>query len=144
MRLRCAPWRSETEVEFRETDQPLPRSDNIKLNRKMESRETEGAMGKLSRRDFCSKTAATAATAALGAAAFGGSRRLMAQAPALEVELNIDSATSLAKVPEDYMGLSYESGQLAYPDFFSPKNTALIEMFRTLSPSGVLRLGGNL
>jgi hypothetical protein len=42
------------------------------------------------------------------------------------------------------MGLSYESGQLAYPDFFSPKNLALIELFRTLSPEGVLRLGGNL
>ena len=80
----------------------------------------------------------------LGAVAFGGSRRLMAQAPALEVELNIDSATSLARMSEDYMGLSYESGQLAYPDFFSPQNTALIQMFRTLSPSGVLRLGGNL
>jgi hypothetical protein len=104
-------------------------------------------MGKLSRRDFCSKTAttvATAATAALGAAAFGGPRRLMAQVPAVEVELKIDSATSLAKVPEDYMGLSYESGQLSYPDFFSPQNKALIQMFRTLSPSGVLRLGGNL
>ncbi len=104
-------------------------------------------MGKLSRRDFCSKTAgtvATAATAALGAVAFGGARRLMAQTSALEVELEIDSATSLAKVPEDYMGLSYESGQLAYPDFFSPENTALIRMFRRLSPTGVLRLGGNL
>ena len=101
-------------------------------------------MGKLSRREFCSKSTAAAATAALGAVAFGESRGLMAQAPALEVELKIDSATSLAKVPMDYMGLSYESGQLAYPDFFSPKNTALIQMFRTLSPSGVLRLGGNL
>ena len=101
-------------------------------------------MGKLSRRDFCSQTAATVATAALGAVAFGESRRLMAEAPALEVELKIDSATSLARVPEDYMGLSYESGQLAYPDFFSPQNTALIQMFRTLSPLGVLRLGGNL
>jgi Glycosyl hydrolase family 79, N-terminal domain len=98
-------------------------------------------MRKLSRREFCSKTAATAV---LGAVAFGGSRRLMAQAPALEVELKIDSATRLARVPEDYMGLSYESGQLAYPDFFSPHNTDLIQMFRTLSPSGVLRLGGNL
>ena len=120
---------------------------NFKLNREEESRETESAMGKLSRRDFCSKTAgtvATAATAALGAVAFGGARRLMAQTSALEVELEIDSATSLAKVPEDYMGLSYESGQLAYPDFFSPENTALIRMFRRLSPTGVLRLGGNL
>ncbi len=83
-------------------------------------------------------------TAALGATAFGASRSLMAQPTALEVELNIDSATSLAKVPVDFMGLSYESGQLAYPEFFSPRNMALIQMFRTLSPSGVLRLGGNL
>src|ERR1019366_9036690 len=51
---------------------------------------------------------------------------------------------SLAKVPEDFMGLSYESGQLVYPDFFSVQNTALIEIFRRLSPAGVLRLGGNL
>ncbi|MGO8932512.1 MAG: hypothetical protein ACLPLZ_10180 [Terracidiphilus sp.] len=83
-------------------------------------------------------------SAALGAIAIGVPRKLMAQPSALEVELNIDSATNLAKVPLDYIGLSYESGQLAYPDFFSPRNTALIQMFRTLSPAGVLRLGGNL
>ena len=83
-------------------------------------------------------------TASLGATAFSATRGLMAQPSALAVELNIDSTTSLAKVPLDFMGLSYESGQLAYPDFFSPRNTALIQMFRTLSPSGVLRLGGNL
>ncbi len=95
-------------------------------------------MKQLSRRDFCSMSAA------LGAIAIGVPRKLMAQPSALEVELNIDSATNLAKVPLDYIGLSYESGQLAYPDFFSPRNTALIQMFRTLSPAGVLRLGGNL
>ncbi len=83
-------------------------------------------------------------TAALGALACNASRKLMAQSPGLEVELNIDSASNLGKVPLDYMGLSYESGQLAYLDFFSPRNTPLIQMFRTLSPSGVLRLGGNL
>jgi hypothetical protein len=110
----------------------------------MESRETKSAMKQLSRRDFCSRTAATVATAAVGAVGLSSPRSLMAQPTALEVELKIDSATSLAKVPEDYMGLSYESGQLSYPDFFSPQNTALIQMFRTLSPTGVLRLGGNL
>ena len=83
-------------------------------------------------------------TAGLGAIALSAPRKLMAQSPDLDVELNIDSATNLARVPLDYMGLSYESGQLAYPDFFSPRNMALIQMFRTLSPSGVLRLGGNL
>ncbi|MGA3080797.1 MAG: glycosyl hydrolase family 79 C-terminal domain-containing protein [Terracidiphilus sp.] len=83
-------------------------------------------------------------SAAIGAAALSAPRRLMAQAGEVEVSLAIDASTSLAKVPEDFMGLSYESGQLAYPDFFSPRNTALIEIFRRLTPAGVLRLGGNL
>ena len=95
-------------------------------------------MKQLSRREFCSLTAA------LGATALSAPCRLMAQPAALQVSLAIDPSTSLAKVPADFMGLSYESGQLAYPDFFSPQNTALIEVFRTLSPAGVLRLGGNL
>jgi len=92
----------------------------------------------LSRREFCSLTAA------LGATALSASHRLMAQPADLQVSLAFDPSTSLAKVPVDFMGLSYESGQLAYPDFFSAQNTALIEIFRRLSPAGVLRLGGNL
>ena len=95
-------------------------------------------MKQLSRREFCS------ITAAVGAAALSAPHRLMAQQAALQVSLAIGPATSLVKVPLDFMGLSYESGQLAYPDFFSPQNTALIQIFRRLSPGGVLRLGGNL
>ncbi|MDP9052414.1 MAG: glycosyl hydrolase family protein [Acidobacteriota bacterium] len=68
----------------------------------------------------------------------------MAQPGTLEVSLSIDASTSLAKVPKDFMGLSYESGQLVYPDFFSVQNTGLIEIFKRLSPAGILRLGGNL
>jgi hypothetical protein len=82
--------------------------------------------------------------AALGATALNAPHRLLAQTAALQISLTIDPAIDLAKVPEDFMGLSYESGQLAYPDYFSPQNLALIELFRTLSPTGVLRLGGNL
>jgi len=95
-------------------------------------------MKPVSRRKFCTLTAAA------GVAALSAPRSLMAEGKPLEISLEIDAKTSLGKVPEDYMGLSYESGQLAYPDFFSPQNTALIEMFRKLSPAGVLRLGGNL
>jgi hypothetical protein len=83
-------------------------------------------------------------TAILGAAALNAPHRLFAQSSVLQVELVIDPAAQLANLPLDSMGLSYESGQLAYPDFFSPQNLALIEFFRTLSPAGVLRLGGNL
>jgi len=89
----------------------------------------------ITRRKFCS------AAAALGATALAAPRRILAQA--LSAKLTIESAV-LARVPGDFMGLSYESGQLAYPDFFAPENRALIGLFRTLSPAGVLRLGGNL
>src|ERR1017187_10307804 len=95
-------------------------------------------MKHLSRRAFCS------ITAAVGATALSARHNLIAQSVALPVSLSVDPSTSLAKVPEDFMGLSYESGQLVYPDFFSVQNTALIEIFKRLSPAGVLRLGGNL
>jgi hypothetical protein len=96
-------------------------------------------MKQLSRREFCS------VTAALGATALSAPHSLMAQPAALKISLVIETPTRLAKVPVDFIGLSYESGQLAgSPDFFSAQNTALIEIFRTLSTAGVLRLGGNL
>lgn len=47
-------------------------------------------------------------------------------------------------MPADFTGLSYETGQLYNPDFFSEKNTALIKAFLKLNPHGVLRLGGHL
>jgi hypothetical protein len=46
-------------------------------------------------------------------------------------------------MPADFTGLSYESAQLGHPDFFSESNARLIALFRCLSPSGVLRIGGN-
>ena len=45
-------------------------------------------------------------------------------------------------MPPDYCGLSYESAQLANPTFFSAENRQLIDLFRALSPQGVLRIGG--
>jgi len=47
-------------------------------------------------------------------------------------------------MPQDFTGLSYESGQLYNADFFSESNTSLIAAFQELSHQGVLRLGGHL
>jgi hypothetical protein len=41
------------------------------------------------------------------------------------------------------MGLSYELAQLSEPAFFSAQHKDLVALFRRLSPSGVLRIGGN-
>lgn len=92
----------------------------------------------LSRRTFCSTTAA------LGATALTSWHSLIGQTANVPVSLSIDPSVAPFKVPADFMGLSYESGQLVYPDFFSVNNTALIDVFKRLSPAGVLRLGGNL
>ncbi|HEY2039885.1 MAG TPA: hypothetical protein VGG95_09490 [Edaphobacter sp.] len=45
-------------------------------------------------------------------------------------------------IAEDFVGLSYESAQLANPEFFSAKNRQLVRLFRELSPCGNLRIGG--
>jgi hypothetical protein len=60
----------------------------------------------------------------------------------IQATLTIDASTTLARVPKDFIGLSYESAQLANPAFFAATNTALIALFRELCDNGVLRLGG--
>ncbi|MFC6646583.1 hypothetical protein ACFQBQ_13505 [Granulicella cerasi] len=48
-----------------------------------------------------------------------------------------------AKIPANFIGLSYETEQLSDPAYFAPTNTGLIEQFRALAPHGVLRIGGS-
>jgi len=52
--------------------------------------------------------------------------------------------TEGVKVPEDFLGLSYETPQLYNHAFFSPRNQPLIGAFRGIAPHGVLRFGGSL
>jgi hypothetical protein len=61
---------------------------------------------------------------------------------AAKATLTIDAIKTGPTIPLDFTGLSYESAQLANPAFFSSANKRLIELFRALSPSGNLRLGG--
>ncbi len=56
--------------------------------------------------------------------------------------LSVESNAVLATLPPSYVGLSYESAQLANPQFFSASNQDLIELIRGLSAQGVLRIGG--
>jgi len=55
----------------------------------------------------------------------------------------VDADKHVAAIPKNVMGLSYESTQLGEPEFFSCANQGLIALFKTLSPHGCLRLGGN-
>jgi len=46
-------------------------------------------------------------------------------------------------VSQSLASLSYETGQLADPAFFSARNRSLVELLRRMNPQGVLRIGGN-
>ena len=90
----------------------------------------------MKRREFLS-------TASAAAASCLASHLLHAQSGTpISATLTIDESATLAAIPPDFIGLSYESAQLANPAFFSAENTALIALFRELSDWGVLRLGG--
>jgi hypothetical protein len=90
----------------------------------------------MKRRDFLYSASAAAATCLAS-----DLLRSQSNAP-IAGTLTIDESTTVATIPQDFIGLSYESAQLANPAFFSAENTALIALFRELSDSGVLRLGG--
>ncbi len=91
------------------------------------------------RRDFLVDAASVSIAAAFSALLPSGS----ALGAGAAATLTIHPGNVVTQIPSDFVGLSYESSQLGDPDFFSPKNAGLIALFRTLSPNGVLRLGGN-
>jgi hypothetical protein len=62
---------------------------------------------------------------------------------AVPLRLTLDPHQRGNPIPADFTGLSYETAQLADPDFFSATNTELVGFVRRLGRSGVLRIGGN-
>lgn len=90
---------------------------------------------RLDRRSFLAATVATAAASI--------APKTLAQPSAVSATLTLHAEKPGPTIPANFIGLSYETQQLTDPDFLSPKNTGLIAMFRALSASGVLRLGGN-
>ncbi len=90
-------------------------------------------MTNISRRRFLSTAACSIAAA-----------RLSAQSKTeTQVALSIPSRATGPRIPEDFVGLSYEVAQLTDPTFFSTQNTGLIRAFKDIASRGVLRLGGN-
>jgi len=88
----------------------------------------------LQRRTFVSGAAALALVSR--------SYRLLA-ATSTRASVRLGFGAAKQGVPQDFVGLSYETQQLADASFFAPSNTRLASFFRTLSRHGVLRLGGN-
>jgi hypothetical protein len=50
----------------------------------------------------------------------------------------------VAPISDDFIGFGYETSALARAGFFSARNTRLVQLYRTLSPHGLVRIGGNI
>ena len=89
-------------------------------------------MSHLDRRRFLLASAATAI-----------SLRAFAEPATATATLTLHPESLGARVPANFVGLSYETQTLTTPSFLSPANTTLIAQFKRLAPQGVLRIGGN-
>ncbi|HXS12283.1 MAG TPA: hypothetical protein VN734_06245 [Acidobacteriaceae bacterium] len=87
----------------------------------------------MNRREFLAALTASAAISSLPCSA---------QSTQSSPSLAIGAVQPHSTIPDEFIGLSYESAQLANSEFFSAKNHALIHIFRELAPHGNLRLGG--
>ena len=83
----------------------------------------------MNRREFVVTAAASLASTAMPCSAENST-----------ATLEMDATKPGPRIPIDFTGLSYESAQLANPQFFSAENKPLIELFRQLTTSGNLRM----
>ncbi|MFP5231094.1 MAG: hypothetical protein ACLGQX_00550 [Acidobacteriota bacterium] len=102
----------------------------------------------MDRRRFLLASAAAAALPSLGTIAQTSIRAgtppvTPSAGKAVSATLKLHPGGAGPRIPGNFIGLSYETNELVDPSFFSPRNTGLIEQFRSLSPHGVLRIGGN-
>jgi hypothetical protein len=52
-------------------------------------------------------------------------------------------AAPASEVPADFIGLSFETGELLKNHLLTPDNSSLVSLIRGLGPAGLLRIGGN-
>jgi hypothetical protein len=60
-----------------------------------------------------------------------------------ENELSVDFSVPGQRIPENFLGLSFETAGLRAGQIFSSANQSLISLIRGLGPKGVIRIGGN-
>jgi hypothetical protein len=76
-----------------------------------------------------------------------GAATLAHAAPSTEVHVRIDPGRTKGMVagmiPSDFLGLGYEISSVAVQGLLAPENRRYIQLVRTLSSEGVIRIGGN-
>lgn len=81
----------------------------------------------------------------VGIATLWPSASLQAEdAPVAKVKIQVDTKTVVSRISPNFIGFGYETSAVAQSNYFSPKNAALIRLYRNLSPHGLIRIGGNI
>jgi hypothetical protein len=62
--------------------------------------------------------------------------------PVEVVKLRVDPNTVLTRISGDFLGFGYETSAVAQSNFFSAKNATMVQLYRNLSPHGLIRIGG--
>lgn len=60
------------------------------------------------------------------------------------VKIHLDPSTVIGNIPDDFLGLGYETSAVAQPGFFSAKNIRMIHLYQNLGSHGLIRIGGNI
>ena len=58
------------------------------------------------------------------------------------VKIQVDPKTVVSQIAPDFIGFGYETSATAQSNYFSAKNSTLIQLYRNLSPHGLIRIGG--
>src|SRR5579864_2313367 len=60
------------------------------------------------------------------------------------VTIQVDPNAVLSRISPDFFGFGYEKSAVAQSNFFRVKNTQMVNLYRNLSPHGLIRIGGNV
>jgi len=67
---------------------------------------------------------------------------LAQQAPTKAIRINVEGRRTLGRIPDDFIGLSYEISSVATPGLLSGRNRPYVQLIRALGAHGVIRVGG--
>jgi hypothetical protein len=84
--------------------------------------------------------------ALISAVSFFGGAVAAAQLPPAPapISIRVDPGTVTGPIAKDFVGFGYETSAVAQEGFFSEKNKVMVQLYRTLSPCGLIRIGGNI
>src|SRR5215469_13745046 len=61
-----------------------------------------------------------------------------------KVAIQVYPESIVGRISPDFIGFGYETSAVAQSNYFSANNNTLVRLYRSLSPHGLIRIGGNI